>query len=69
MACASDTLASPQRPHANADVDRAVVLNALRRLVERGLAEWVEAPNGDIELTLCSGGVYLLDNVAITRTA
>ena len=45
------------------------MLNALRQLVGRGMAEWVEAPNGDIELTLCSGEVYLLDDIAITRTA
>ena len=69
MVYAPDTLASSDGRHADADADRAVVLGVLRQLAGGGLAEWIKAPKGDIELTLCTDEVYLLDKIGTIRTA
>ena len=65
MVYAPDTLASPDGRHADADADQAVVPGVLRG----GLAEWIKTPKGDIELTLCTDEVYLLDKIGTIRTA
>jgi hypothetical protein len=65
---APDTVTLSDRWHADADADWTVVSGVLRQRAGGGLAEWIKAPKGDIELTLCSGEVYLLDKVGTTRT-
>jgi hypothetical protein len=66
---APDTLTLSDGRHADADADRAVVLGVLRQLAGGGLAEWIKAPKGNIELTLCIDELYLLDKIGTILTA
>ncbi|MGX5827795.1 hypothetical protein [Mesorhizobium sp. 43Arga] len=48
---------------------KSQVLAAIGKLVADGRAEWSRTANGEIELRLLSGEVFLLGEVAVTRVA
>jgi hypothetical protein len=59
-------------PHGEAhtawsDSDKAVVIARVKQLVAAGKAAWRPLPNGDIELCLASGELFLLGEENITR--
>jgi hypothetical protein len=47
--------------------DKATVMDAIRRIVNSGVAELTPLANGDVELKLHSGEIFHLGEVAITR--
>jgi hypothetical protein len=47
--------------------DKATVMDAIRRIVNGGVAELTPLANGDVELKLHSGEIFHLGEVAITR--
>jgi hypothetical protein len=49
------------------DSDKAVMIAYVKQLVDGGKAAWRRLSNGDIELCLASGGLYLLGEENITR--
>ena len=49
------------------DSDKAVVISYLKQLVDGGEAAWRTLSNGDIELCLASGELFLLGEENITR--
>jgi hypothetical protein len=50
-----------------AAADKAVVIACVNQLVAEGKASWRALPNGDIELCLASGELFLLSEENITR--
>jgi hypothetical protein len=51
------------------DPAKALVIAYFRRLVADGYAEWHLHKNGDIELRLLTGEIYLLAKTTIIRIA
>ena len=49
------------------DFDKAVVIARVKQLVAAGKAAWRPLPNGDIELCLASGELFLLGEENIRR--
>jgi hypothetical protein len=49
------------------DSDKAVVIAYVKQLVDGGKAAWRRLSNGDIELCLASGELFLLGEENITR--
>jgi hypothetical protein len=49
------------------DSDKAVVIAYVKQLVDGGEAAWRRLSNGDIELCLASGELFLLGEENITR--
>jgi len=62
--CRSKALTNQRRPDTDA---KAAVIEAIRRIVNSGVAELKPLANGDIELKLHSGEIFHLCEVAITR--
>jgi hypothetical protein len=59
-------------PHGEADTawsdsDKAVVISYVKQLVDGGEAVWRRLSNGDVELCLASGELFLLGEENITR--
>ena len=52
-----------------ADPAKALVIASLSGLVSRGHAQWRSLRNGDVELRLATGEVFLLGDRSVTRTA
>jgi hypothetical protein len=50
-----------------ADNFKAYVFKHMAKLVETGHAEWSPRTNGDVELRLATGEVYLLASSTVTR--
>ena len=48
-------------------LDKAVVIACVKQLVDGGKAAWRRLSNGDIELCLASGELFLLGEENITR--
>ncbi|TIU45271.1 MAG: hypothetical protein E5W19_31195 [Mesorhizobium sp.] len=48
---------------------KALVMAAIGTLVEDGKAEWSRMANGEFELRLISGEVFLLGEACVTRVA
>ncbi len=53
----------------SADPAKALVMSSIGELVTRGHAEWRTLRNGDVELRLATGEVFLLGDQSVTRTA
>lgn len=53
----------------HADPAKALVMSSISELVGRGHAEWRTLRNGDVELRLATGEVFLLGERSVTRTA
>jgi hypothetical protein len=62
--CRRKALTNQRRPDTDA---KAAVLEAIRRIVNSGVAEQKPLANGDIELKLHSGEIFHLGEVAIAR--
>ena len=62
--CRRKALTNQRRPDTDA---KAAVMEAIRRIVNSGVAELKPLANGDIELKLHSGEIFHLGEVAITR--
>ena len=52
---------------ADDELDKAIVFDALLRLVENGLAVWRRNAGDKLELQLVSGEVFALDDIGVTR--
>jgi hypothetical protein len=63
--CGTDTIAGLL----HADPAKALVMAYFRRLVADGHAEWRMLENGDIQLRLHTGEIFLLAKTMITRIA
>ena len=49
------------------DADKALVIASVKQLVDARKASWRRLPNGDIELCLASGELFVLGEDNITR--
>jgi hypothetical protein len=65
--CDPDRAPDGEADTACSDSDRAVVNACIKQLVDGGKAAWRRLPNGDIELCLASGELFLLSEENITR--
>jgi hypothetical protein len=65
--CDPDTAPDREAETACSDSDKAVVTACVKQLVGGGKAAWRRLPNGDIELCLASGELFLLGEENITR--
>jgi hypothetical protein len=65
--CDPDTAPDREAETACSDSDKAVVTACVMQLVDGGKAAWRRLPNGDIELCLASGELFLLGEENITR--
>ena len=52
---------------ATADPAKTAIMSFLRQLARQGLAKRTALGNGIIELTLCSGEVFHLGDISVTR--
>ena len=65
--CDPDTAPDGGPDTACSDSDKAVVIAYVKQLVDGGEAAWRRLSNGDIELCLASGELFLLGEENITR--
>jgi hypothetical protein len=49
------------------DPDKAFVMGVARDFVRRGAAQWTELGDGDIELQLASGEIFILGERTVKR--
>jgi hypothetical protein len=52
----------------DADLSKAFVMEAIRRLVDDELAEWDRSTGGEVVLRLVTGEQFVLDDAGITCT-
>ena len=65
--CDAETTPYDETGIARSDSDKAVVIAYVKQLVDGGEAAWRRLSNGDIELCLASGELFLLGEENITR--
>jgi hypothetical protein len=65
--CDAETAPYDEAGIARSDSDKAVVIAYVKQLVDGGKAAWRRLSNGDIELCLASGELFLLGEENITR--
>ena len=65
--CDPETAPYGEADTAWSDSDRAVVIAYVEQLVDGGKASWRRLPNGNIELCLASGELFVLGKDNITR--
>jgi hypothetical protein len=65
--CKPDTAPSGVADPACPDSDKAVVIACVKQLVDKGKASWRRLPNGNIELCLASGELFVLSEENTTR--
>ena len=65
--CDPDTAPNGGADTACSDSDKALVIACVKQLVDGGKASWRRLPNGDIELCLASGELFVLGKENITR--
>jgi hypothetical protein len=65
--CKPDTAPSGVADTAFSDSDKALVIACVKQLVDGGKASWRRLPNGNIELCLASGELFVLGKDNITR--
>jgi hypothetical protein len=65
--CKPDRAPSGVADTACSDSDKALVIACVKQLVDGGKAAWRRLPNGNIELCLASGELFLLGEENITR--
>ena len=69
MARSSTTGANSQITVSRPEDAKSQVLAAIVELVDAGKAEWSRNANGEVELRLLSGEVFVLGEVSVTRVA
>jgi hypothetical protein len=65
--CGTPATRDSLRGHFETDAAKALVMSHIGQLVRDGDAEWSRLANGDVELRLLSGEIFLLADNSITR--
>jgi hypothetical protein len=65
--CKPDTAPSGVADTTCSDSDKALVIACVKQVVDGGKASWRRLPDGNIELCLASGELFVLGEDNITR--